>query len=173
MLKGSCSFGNRSMKAHRTSYLFFVGDLVPGQHVHHVCENRRCVNPAHLEQVSPRDHALEKTPNTVSYINFHKTTCPRGHEYNRTSKIGRRYCTQCKAEWARMKRAEVGPKPLPKTHCRREHEYTPENTRIYQGRRYCKACHAENTLRYYHDRKEVACQQNADSKEITASSPPN
>lgn len=28
-----------------------------------------------------------------------------------------------------------------KTHCPSGHEYTPENTKLYQGRRYCRACH--------------------------------
>jgi len=27
-----------------------------------------------------------------------------------------------------------------KTHCPQLHEYTPENTGVYQGRRYCKEC---------------------------------
>lgn len=26
------------------------------------------------------------------------------------------------------------------THCKRGHEFTPENTRTYQGRRFCRAC---------------------------------
>lgn len=29
---------------------------------------------------------------------------------------------------------------LNRTHCPKRHEYTPENTRVYQGRRFCKAC---------------------------------
>lgn len=28
-----------------------------------------------------------------------------------------------------------------KTHCPQRHEYTPENTKLYQGRRYCRECH--------------------------------
>lgn len=29
------------------------------------------------------------------------------------------------------------------THCPRGHEYTPENTRVYRGHRYCRACHRD------------------------------
>ena len=36
------------------------------------------------------------------------------------------------------------------THCRRGHEYTPENTRIYNGCRRCKTCFAAmERFRYY------------------------
>lgn len=37
--------------AHRVSYSLWVGDLVPGLEIDHVCYNARCVNPEHLEQV--------------------------------------------------------------------------------------------------------------------------
>jgi hypothetical protein len=37
------------------------------------------------------------------------------------------------------------PHPMKKhvTHCKRGHEFTPENTHLYQGRRYCRACQKE------------------------------
>lgn len=40
-----------------------------------------------------------------------------------------------------------------KTHCPRGHEYSEENTRWYQGRRYCRACHKEQSLERYHARR--------------------
>lgn len=41
-----------NMPAHRLSYATFVGPLTPGLVVDHLCENKLCVNPEHLEQVS-------------------------------------------------------------------------------------------------------------------------
>lgn len=41
-----------------------------------------------------------------------------------------------------------------KTHCPHDHEYTPENTRIKQGRRYCKTCLSKQA-KEYKSRKKV------------------
>lgn len=40
------------LNAHRAAYLCFVGPLTSEQHVDHLCRNRRCCNPLHLEAVS-------------------------------------------------------------------------------------------------------------------------
>lgn len=41
-----------NVNAHRVSYLFFKGDLIKGMHIDHLCFNKKCVNPDHLEQVT-------------------------------------------------------------------------------------------------------------------------
>lgn len=43
-------------KAHRFAYETLVGPLVEGMHIHHTCQHQGCVNPAHLEQVTPAEH---------------------------------------------------------------------------------------------------------------------
>lgn len=48
--------GRGERKAHRAAYRDAYGTIPVGFHVHHRCEVKRCVNPAHLEALSPTDH---------------------------------------------------------------------------------------------------------------------
>ena len=46
------------------------GQVIPeGWHVHHLCENNRCRNPAHLIAVSPEDHAKIHAAQTYCRMN--------------------------------------------------------------------------------------------------------
>lgn len=64
--------------AHRYAYVLWNGPI-PGRNVpDHLCRNRRCVNPAHLEAVTEQVNILRGIG--VSAINARKTHCIRGHE---------------------------------------------------------------------------------------------
>lgn len=65
--------------AHRWSYEHFVGPIPDGMHLDHLCRNRRCVNPQHLEPVTCRENLLRGTG--ASARNAIKTHCPAGHPY--------------------------------------------------------------------------------------------
>lgn len=45
-----------SMLAHRKAYTIANGKIPAGFEVDHLCENEPCVNPAHLEAVTPEEH---------------------------------------------------------------------------------------------------------------------
>lgn len=42
--------------AHRVVYEILVGPIPQGRHLHHKCQVPRCVNPDHLEPVTPAEH---------------------------------------------------------------------------------------------------------------------
>jgi hypothetical protein len=44
---------------HRISYHLFVKDIDPQSVVHHICNTRRCINPKHLQMISPHENTAE------------------------------------------------------------------------------------------------------------------
>ena len=57
---GALTRNYKTLAAHVVSYEEHVGSVPEGFHVHHRCENPPCVNPAHLEALSPKGHAKTK-----------------------------------------------------------------------------------------------------------------
>lgn len=87
----------RNVLAHRFAYSQFVGAIPPGLVIDHLCRNRACVNPEHLEPVSMRENLMRG--NGVAARNAAKATCPKGHAFDDTNtyrdKTGRRHCRAC------------------------------------------------------------------------------
>jgi hypothetical protein len=64
--------------AHRYAYSVLIGPVPDEMHCDHLCRNRQCVNPAHLEVVTQRENKLRGDGTTA--VNAAKTHCTRGHE---------------------------------------------------------------------------------------------
>jgi hypothetical protein len=59
--------------------------------VHHICGNKKCVNPDHLQVLTQAHHS--------AYHKSQMTHAPCGHEYDATDHRGTRYCRPCKLEY--------------------------------------------------------------------------
>jgi len=101
---GLVRYDGRMQRAHRAAYTDLVGAIPEGLQLDHLCRQRDCVNPAHLEPVTGRENTLRSTGPTA--LNAEKTHCPEGHPYSGSNLYqrpnGGRGCVECRrAAWRR------------------------------------------------------------------------
>ena len=82
---GSVTYDGVKFLTHRVAYELLVGLVPAGRDLHHLCENRRCVNPAHLELLTRKEHARRHAGET----------CRFGHPYGLRPN-GTRECVVCR-----------------------------------------------------------------------------
>lgn len=70
----------RSGPAHRAAFLSAGGSIPDGYQIDHLCRVRNCVNPAHLEAVTPQENIRRSM--CPPALNAQKTHCPQGHPYD-------------------------------------------------------------------------------------------
>lgn len=104
---GTTSYlGRRGTPAHRAMYMELIGPIAEGMTLDHLCHSndptcsagkqclhRRCVNPAHLEQVTTEVNSSRQSSKRKSH-------CPAGHPYEGDNlvfnSVGGRACRECK-----------------------------------------------------------------------------
>lgn len=98
---GSFWHERRVVAVHRLSFEKLRGAISKGLTIDHLCRNRLCVNPLHLEPVSVRENILRGIGPTAQHAR--QTHCLRGHAFDAsntyyTRGTGFRYCRPCNAE---------------------------------------------------------------------------
>lgn len=88
------------VRVHRIAYVDAHGPIPEGMTIDHLCRNRACVRPDHLEAVPNRVNVLRGVGETAQ--NFRKTHCKRGHEFTPENtyvpprRPNERNCIRCK-----------------------------------------------------------------------------
>ena len=85
--------------AHRAAYIILVGPVPKGLDLDHLCRNRACINPAHLEPVT-RSENLRR--GEAGGWQRNKTHCVNGHAFTQENTYIRpdgtgRECRTCQA----------------------------------------------------------------------------
>jgi hypothetical protein len=88
------------LRAHRVSYELHFGPIPAGMHVLHSCDNRRCVNPAHLRTGTHKDNMRDRA--------LRKRTFLAQGELSKTAKV----TAEQVLEIRRKRAAGIGPVEL-------------------------------------------------------------
>ena len=93
----------RNVLAHRFAYVAVKGPIPEELEVDHLCRNRACENPQHMEPVTRQVNVLRGI--SFSAVNAVKTQCLRGHLFDerntRIGTLGSRFCRECQREYRR------------------------------------------------------------------------
>lgn len=107
--------GTRRMSyVHRITYEHLVGPIPAGLDMDHLCRNRACCNPLHLEPVTRKENlrrgvGIGAASGAIARAKqLAKTHCPSGHPYSGSNlylrKNGYRDCKECnRASWRRWR----------------------------------------------------------------------
>jgi hypothetical protein len=107
---GSIGVEGKTCHAHRIAYELWVGPIPEGAQIDHLCRERACVNPAHLEVVSAQENAKRGLNGVL------KTRCAQGHPwteehiYHRPGS-GKKMCGTCNRERSRARHRAADDEP--------------------------------------------------------------
>ena len=102
---GVFSIPSKSVGAHKFAYELLVDKVPKGMELDHLCRNRGCVNPKHMEVVTARTNTLRGEGITAYWAR--RTHCLHGHKYTpkntytAPNKPNARFCRTCRREWLR------------------------------------------------------------------------
>lgn len=96
---GQFAWKQRPILAHRLSFWLLRGSLTKGLVIDHLCRNRLCVNPDHLEEVTSSENI--KRGKGIYVLNSAKTRCKNGHLFDSANTYHRpdgkgRECRLCR-----------------------------------------------------------------------------
>lgn len=156
-----------SVRAHRFAYEDLVGPIPDGLVIDHLCRNRACVNPAHLEPVENRTNILRGVGSPAQ--NARREFCVNGHPLAGDNLYpqpdGKRMCKECRRQRKRarleaekeQRRSEGRILNAAKTHCIKGHPFAGENLRITpSGKRICRECERYWARQAYHRKRAAA-----------------
>lgn len=93
---GRVNKDGRRVMVHRVTYEWVHGPIPDGLEIDHLCRNRACCHPGHLEAVT---HAENIARGNTGSGQAAKTHCPHGHEYTEENTYrygGKRSCRTCR-----------------------------------------------------------------------------
>lgn len=92
-------------RAHRWVWTFLVGPIEDALDLDHLCRNRKCVNPDHLEPVTRKENLLRGSRSLGVGL---RATCRNGHDITAPGSLvqrsGRKRCVNCERERGRRAR---------------------------------------------------------------------
>lgn len=102
--------GQRKRQAHAFAYEHLSGPIPDGLEIDHLCRNRACVNPAHMEPVTSAENNRRADPCKARRALTH---CPQGHPYSGDNLYvypnGKRRCRVCARDATARLRERVLP----------------------------------------------------------------
>ena len=94
---GHFKLNKKTVKTHRLAYEMFYDKIPNGMSLDHLCRNRGCCNPIHLEPVTIKENIMRGEG--IAAKNSKKTDCKYGHPFDKKNTYfypnGKRLCRIC------------------------------------------------------------------------------